>query len=122
MDLSPRFSRSTRLRQVIWANACLQQGETGEDVRVVQVALMDLGYRLPRSRAHRGLPDGDYGPETASVVAQFQADSGLAPDGIVGAATLNKLSERIHVLMAARRRELHQSVRMFAQYRARGRG
>jgi peptidoglycan hydrolase-like protein with peptidoglycan-binding domain len=88
----------------------------------VQLALIDLGYRLPLSRDPRGLPDGAYGPETTQAVTRFQADNGLAIDGVVGRATLHRLSERIVALMVARQSRLHLSVRTHTKHRGRCRG
>jgi peptidoglycan hydrolase-like protein with peptidoglycan-binding domain len=98
------------LRQVIEANSPLKTGETGEGVRAVQSALIDLGYPLPLSTDRRGGPDGVFGPETVQAVARFQADAGLAPDGVVGPATLNRLSERIAAVTAITNQKLHLSV------------
>jgi peptidoglycan hydrolase-like protein with peptidoglycan-binding domain len=122
MPLSPRFARSSRLQQVASGNASLQQGEQSDDVRVVQLALIDLGYRLPLSRDPRGLPDGAYGPDTARAVVRFQADNGIAADGVVGRATLNRLSDRIIALMVARQSQVHLSVQTYIQNRGRCRG
>jgi peptidoglycan hydrolase-like protein with peptidoglycan-binding domain len=119
MALAMRFARSPRLKQVVEANSPIKQGETGEGVRAVQLALIDLGYGLPLSTDRRAGPDGIFGPETAQVVARFQAVSGLAPDGIVGRATLNRLSDRIATATAIARQKLHLSVHRYARARSR---
>jgi peptidoglycan hydrolase-like protein with peptidoglycan-binding domain len=85
----------------------------------VQLALIDLGYRLPLTRDPRGVPDGTYGPETAQVVTRFQADNGLPADGVVGRATLNRLSDRIVVLTVTGKTKLHLSVQTFTENRGR---
>lgn len=46
----------------------------GDDVRAFQVALMSLGYSLPRWGA-----DGHYGEETLAAVREFIEDHGLDP-------------------------------------------
>lgn len=96
---SPRFSRDARLKQAAENHPPLRQGEQGEAVAIVQQALIDLQFAMPGStRNGRSLPDGIYGPETARVVARFQARSGLAADGIIGRQTLRKLDEQVMLL------------------------
>ncbi|HEX2355938.1 MAG TPA: N-acetylmuramoyl-L-alanine amidase [Micromonosporaceae bacterium] len=56
----------------------------GEDVRVLQERLLEMGYDVGRA-------DGIYGPNTARAVAQFQREVGLAPDGACGPQTMNAL-------------------------------
>ena len=50
-----------------------------EDLRVWQQRMKDRGWRIT--------PDGLYGDETARVAKGFQADKGLAVDGLVGEVT-----------------------------------
>ena len=64
----------------------LKRGMKGEDVRRLQLRLMELGYGLPRYGA-----DGEYGAETAAAVKAFQADRKLAADGVAGEMTLAAL-------------------------------
>ena len=64
----------------------LKRGMKGEDVRRLQLRLMELGYGLPRYGA-----DGEYGAETAAAVKAFQADRRLAADGVAGEMTLAAL-------------------------------
>ena len=59
---------------------------TGTDVRAVQEILALLGF-------YQGDLDGVYGPATADAVRRFQAQHDLAPDGIVGPQTYDKLLE-----------------------------
>jgi peptidoglycan hydrolase-like protein with peptidoglycan-binding domain len=73
---SPRFGGNARLRQASENNPALSQGEQGEAVAIVQLALVDLGYSLPRTTAAGStLPDGIFGPETLSAVIAFQRNS-----------------------------------------------
>lgn len=61
----------------------LQEGSTGDAVRVLQSAC-----RLSGIPGVRGIAvDGDFGPQTLTAVRNFQAASGLAVDGIAGPAT-----------------------------------
>lgn len=64
----------------------LKRGMKGEDVRRLQLRLMELGYGLPRYGA-----DGEYGAETAAAVKAFQADRKLVADGAAGEMTLAAL-------------------------------
>lgn len=61
----------------------LRWGSSGEDVRRLQQALADRGYRLE--------VDGRFGPLTRTAVQAFQSDNDLAADGIAGPATLTAL-------------------------------
>lgn len=67
----------------------LREGDTGDDVRIVQYYLAVLG------RYYEALPvitvDGDFGPETAGAVRAFQRLFGLTEDGIVGPVTWNEI-------------------------------
>lgn len=58
----------------------LYPGCSGEEVRVLQQQLIDLGYL-------RGTADGCYGTKTEEAVREFQRRSGLTPDGLAGAKT-----------------------------------
>jgi peptidoglycan hydrolase-like protein with peptidoglycan-binding domain len=57
----------------------------GDDVLALQNQLLALGY------AEVGTPDGIFGGMTDTAVKQFQADQGLAADGIVGPQTWEML-------------------------------
>lgn len=61
----------------------LRIGARGADVAELQRRLRGQGYHLT--------VDGDFGPATKRMVMQFQADNGLAADGVVGPATLARL-------------------------------
>lgn len=60
------------------AQRTLRLGDKGDDVRNLQ---RKLGL----------IPDGSFGPETEKAVKSFQAEKGLATDGIAGSATWVKL-------------------------------
>lgn len=61
-----------------------KKGDRGEEIRDVQVALRDLGYKV-------GLVDGIFGNNTQKAVKLFQARNGLTVDGKVGQRTLERL-------------------------------
>jgi N-acetylmuramoyl-L-alanine amidase len=56
----------------------------GEDVHALQERLLEMGYDI-------GRVDGVYGPRTARMVAMFQREVGLSPDGSCGPQTLHAL-------------------------------
>ena len=56
----------------------LKYGDEGEDVRMLQKDLMQLGYALPKYGA-----DGDFGSETEKAVRHFQQEHGLPEDGVM---------------------------------------
>ena len=62
----------------------LRSGDTGEDVRLLQQRLIDLGYL--KSKA-----DGIFGSGTVTAVKAFQKANGLTADGVAGSATYRKL-------------------------------
>lgn len=59
----------------------LKKGSTGEDVKKLQQALIDLGYLSDTA-------DGTFGAKTQDAVTLFQAINGLDADGLAGAKTL----------------------------------
>lgn len=74
----------------------MRQGEKGEPVAIVQQALIDLGFAMPRSTNNgRSLTDGIFGTETSKVVTQFQSRFGLVADGVVGRQTMARLDDLI---------------------------
>lgn len=64
----------------------LQLGDSGTEVSDVQSRLSNLGY-------YQGAVDGVFGSLTESAVVAFQQAQGLNPDGVVGASTLQALSQ-----------------------------
>jgi len=63
----------------------LKRGVVGYDVRVLQIALEDLGYSV-------GGIDGRFGPMTQRAVVAFQTKFGIDADGVVGRSTKTALS------------------------------
>jgi len=62
----------------------LRQGMSGENVALLQQALIDQGYLS-------GEPDGIYGKATTKAVKAFQKKNGLQKDGTAGPITLELL-------------------------------
>ena len=76
----------------------MKQGAKGEGVKVLQLALMDLGTPMPRSTASGSeLPDGIFGSETNAAVLAFQRANGLMADGIAGTQTLGRLDQLLAI-------------------------
>lgn len=63
----------------------LREGDTGENVYVLQAQLFQLGY-------YTGRIDGRFSEETTQAVRAFQMMNGLTADGIAGKGTQSKLS------------------------------
>ena len=62
----------------------LHNGCSGEEVRVMQQALINLGYL-------DGKADGKFGDKTEEAVRTFQRQNGLTPDGLAGKQTRSML-------------------------------
>ena len=67
----------------------LSSGSGGEGVKWLQWHLWQIGY-LNESDI-----DGDFGPTTLNAVKQFQTDSGIAVDGVVGSGTRTALKNSL---------------------------
>ena len=64
----------------------LMRDSEGEDVKLLQLDLIALGYSLGTYGA-----DGDFGPNTERAVIAFQTANNLTPDGVVGEETRKKI-------------------------------
>ena len=87
-----RFSGNATLEAVYDNERLLKKGDKGTAVRILQQALLDAGFELPRFGV-----DGDFGSETKAAVEAFQRASGLTGaniDGIVGPTTMGWLDQR----------------------------
>ena len=95
MALPPRFIASKSLRNVDAGKETLAHGDRGRTVHLVQQALLDLGFRLPKSTTKPGYsPDGIFGDETRDKLKEFQSRNRLDDDGILGKATLAALCRK----------------------------
>jgi hypothetical protein len=93
---SHRFMSSDTLKNVDANRSVLQRGSTGRPVHLIQMALLDLGYAMPRSTGNSNYsPDGIFGEETHQIIKKFQRDTrSLTDDGIVGQKTIQELDRR----------------------------
>lgn len=91
---APRFAGNARLQRASENNPALGVFSPDHDaVRLLQQALIDLGFAMPRSTRRNGGPDGIYGQETAACVRQFQQRHALSVDGTAGRQTLGRLDQ-----------------------------
>lgn len=81
----PRFAGSPQLADVASGATVLGTGSKGDGLRAVQGALLDMGFAL------YGGADGQYGPDTARALRNFQVHAGLRSSGVLDAATLKAL-------------------------------
>ena len=67
-------------------SAYLRFGASGDAVRAVQFALIDLGYSIPAGAT------GNFASQTSDAVVQFKKDHTLVPnDPVVGIGTITEL-------------------------------
>ncbi|MCA9127051.1 MAG: peptidoglycan-binding protein [Planctomycetales bacterium] len=91
-----RFQGDPRLEQLTTNSPVMKKGEVGYAVRLIQQALIDLHYPMPKTIEKHGTPDGIFGSETKSAVYDFQVKEKLKDkDGIVGKDTIAKLDTKI---------------------------
>ncbi|MDR3344684.1 MAG: peptidoglycan-binding protein [Oscillospiraceae bacterium] len=75
----------------------LREGDTGQEVQVIQYYLdfiSEFNLNIPPVNV-----DGIYGPRTRAAVLAFQAQYGLAQDGIVGHGTWNRMQTAYSVIL-----------------------
>jgi peptidoglycan hydrolase-like protein with peptidoglycan-binding domain len=83
---APRFSGNNILEACLDNEQVLSNGSTGAAVALMQQALIDAGFPLPRFGA-----DGIFGNETRTALRNFQTASSLSADGILGPNTMSAL-------------------------------
>ena len=71
----------------------LRNGDSGDDVKKLQEALIQLRYNLGRWGA-----DGEFGDCTEMAVKLFQSTHHLEPDGVFGARSLEALRAALELL------------------------
>lgn len=80
---NPRFSGEPRLEAAFDNERVIAVGSCGDHVRIIQEALLDLGFDLPKFGA-----DCEFGSETQRAVVRFQAENRAVTDGAVGFQTM----------------------------------
>jgi hypothetical protein len=85
---SPRFASNRRLQNAASNAPPLVRGTDDVAVHLLQMALLDLGFKLPMSTGGRRSPDGIFGAETETAIKAFQKKQNLDPDGRVGRETM----------------------------------
>lgn len=89
---SPRFVTSTVLNSAATGSKVVQEGSRGRHVHLVQMALIDGGYAMPKSTKNVAYsPDGIFGKETKEKIQKFQLDHNLTADGKIGRNTMSSL-------------------------------
>ena len=80
----------------------LEEGDSGPAVVALRDRLIRMGYLSPRASTR-------YDKAVTAAVQQFQRDNGMAPDGVVGPATLEAINtsqeERLQSIIVAMERE-----------------
>ncbi|MFC4766107.1 NlpC/P60 family protein [Effusibacillus consociatus] len=71
-----------------FGDTMLKTGMSGEDVKILQLELKELGY-------FSATATGYFGPITKEAVIRFQQVNGLSADGIVGRNTFQVLKKRM---------------------------
>ena len=90
MVKSRRLGAHVELQKASTGSSLVARGAQGKHVAALQDLLVDLGYKMPRSRRSNGF-DGIFGPETEKTIKEFQKSAGLKADGLVGPKTLAAL-------------------------------
>jgi Putative peptidoglycan binding domain len=93
-----RFQGNTRLDDALNGRRNIQAPLVDPAVTIIQQALVDLGYELPRHGV-----DGEFGSETTTAVRLFQReqkrrDPAFTVDGVVGPQTMGRLDAIFAVL------------------------
>jgi peptidoglycan hydrolase-like protein with peptidoglycan-binding domain len=100
-----RFSSEPDIVRAATNSPPLRQGSRGDGVRVLQLALVDLGFPMPISTNNgASLPDGVFGAETLKAAMAFQRANGLVVDGVVGANSIDRLDKVVAAQSAAQAR------------------
>ncbi|SHN27356.1 DUF4157 domain-containing protein [Mucilaginibacter sp. OK098] len=84
--MSPRFDQNDSLVLVSAGKRTLQIGSSGRAVSIIQQALVDAGFLLPKF----GI-DGSFGSEMADAIKKFQSSQSLTETGILDKKTFDAL-------------------------------
>lgn len=99
---SMRFGSNARLLAASENKPAIRVGEKGDAVAIVQMALVDLGFDMPKTTGNgKKLPDGVFGAETDAALKAFQKANSLTADGVAGKQTLSAL-EALTMELSAR--------------------
>jgi peptidoglycan hydrolase-like protein with peptidoglycan-binding domain len=85
---TPTTTAVTTTAQAPNTSQTLQAGDTGNQVKLLQEALVTLGFLS-------GKPDGIYGVETKNAVERFQVSQGIPEDGVAGPQTLAAVQQQL---------------------------
>jgi peptidoglycan hydrolase-like protein with peptidoglycan-binding domain len=89
---SHRFKGDEKIKKVLNGKLIVGKGSQGAHVRIIQQALVDAGFKLPKFGV-----DGIFGNETKAATKAFQISCGLPKkeqDGVVGKITMGKLDTK----------------------------
>ena len=85
----PPFAAVPEISKAANNDPVLKAGMSGSGVEMLQSALLDLGYKMPKTLLKKnGYPDGIYGAETKNAVEKFQEKYLLHKDGVAGKSTI----------------------------------
>lgn len=82
-----RFSTNQSLQNILSNNNVLKKGASGDDVKVVQEALNDLGFYTGDKI------DGKFGKQVEIGIKNFQDNRGIKPTGVLDRETMEQLNK-----------------------------
>ncbi len=98
------------MHTVVFASAFLvKSGMQGENVKIVQNLLVELGYSL-------GTVDGVCGSATVAAIKNFQSTQGLTVDGVVGDLTYSYLTRSVPDSDRGGQRTLYMSASAYSAH------
>ena len=94
----PPFTANARMQSAAANSPWMKRGDSGNGVSLLQSALADAGYPMPRT-IRNGNADGIYGTETHEVLKTFQTSQKLGVDGVAGQITIAALDRVLSARM-----------------------
>ncbi len=85
-----KYEGTVEERAWVLGERTIRNGDEGEDVKLMQEYLLELGYDLGKWGA-----DGEFGDATELAVEAFQRTEGIGVDGVYGPQSHNALMEAI---------------------------